>query len=59
MKTTETDLVVIGGGPSGMLCAMRAAEGGKRVVILDGNRLLGRKLRITGKAAAISRTTAT
>ena len=49
MKTTETDLAVIGGGPSGMLCAMRAAEGGKRVVILDGNRLLGRKLRITGK----------
>ncbi len=49
MKTTETDLVVIGGGPSGMLCAIRAAERGKRVVILDGNRFLGRKLRITGK----------
>ena len=49
MKTTETDLVVIGGGPAGMLCAIRAAEGGKRVVILDGNRCLGRKLRITGK----------
>ena len=49
MKRIETDLVVIGGGPSGMLCAIRAAEGGKRVVILDGNRLLGRKLRITGK----------
>ena len=49
MKTTETDLVVIGGGPSGMLCAIRAAERGKRVVILDGNRSLGRKLRITGK----------
>ena len=49
MKTTEADLVVIGGGPSGMLCAIRAAERGKRVVILDGNRSLGRKLRITGK----------
>ena len=32
-----------------MLCAIRAAEGGKKVVILDENRLLGRKLRITGK----------
>ena len=43
------DLVVIGGGPSGMMCALRAAEGGARVAILDGNRRLGRKLRITGK----------
>ena len=49
MKTDKTDLVVIGGGPSGMMCAIRAAERGKRVVILDGNRQLGRKLRITGK----------
>ena len=49
MRTDKTDLVVIGGGPSGMMCAIRAAERGKSVVILDGNRLLGRKLRITGK----------
>jgi len=49
MKTTQCDLVVIGGGPSGMLCAIRAAEQGKKVVILDDNRQLGRKLRITGK----------
>ena len=49
MKTTQCDLVVIGGGPSGMLCAIRAAERGKKVVILDDNRQLGRKLRITGK----------
>ena len=49
MKTDKTDLVVIGGGPSGMMCAIRAAERGKSVVILDGNRQLGRKLRITGK----------
>ena len=32
-----------------MLCAIRAAERGKKVVILDDNRQLGRKLRITGK----------
>ena len=49
MRTDMTDLVVIGGGPSGMMCAIRAAERGKRVAILDGNRQLGRKLRITGK----------
>ena len=49
MKTLQEDLVVIGGGPSGMMCAIRAAERGMRVAILDGNRQLGRKLRITGK----------
>ena len=43
------DLVVIGGGPAGMMTALQAAGRGKRVVILDGNRQLGRKLRITGK----------
>ena len=32
-----------------MRCAIRAAERGKKVVILDDNRQLGRKLRITGK----------
>ena len=44
-----TDLVVIGGGPSGMMCAAMAAERGLRVSLLDPNRTLGRKLRITGK----------
>lgn len=49
MNTMNCDLVVIGGGPAGMMCAVQAAERGVRVVLLDGNRLLGRKLRITGK----------
>ena len=44
-----TDLVVIGGGPAGMMCAFTAAKRGLNVVLLDGNRFLGRKLRITGK----------
>ena len=44
-----TDLVVIGGGPAGMLCAIRAAERGLAVTLLDRNLQLGRKLRITGK----------
>ncbi len=32
-----------------MMCALRAASGGCSVVLLDGNRQLGRKVRITGK----------
>lgn len=45
----RADLVVIGGGASGMMCAATAAERGLDVIILDPNRELGRKLRITGK----------
>ena len=44
-----TDAVVIGGGPAGMLCAAVAAQRGLDVVLLEPNRMLGRKLRITGK----------
>lgn len=42
------DLIVIGGGASGMVAASRAAERGLRVLLLEKNRRLGEKLRITG-----------
>ena len=45
----SADLVVIGGGPAGMMCALSAARRGLSVILLDPNRQLGRKLRITGK----------
>ena len=44
-----TDLVVIGCGPAGMLCAIQSAQRGLSVTVLDRNLQLGRKLRITGK----------
>ncbi len=43
------DVVVIGGGPAGMMVAGRAAELGAKVVLLEKNRNPGRKLLITGK----------
>lgn len=50
MKILNTyDLVVIGGGASGLMCAYQAAKNGNFVLVLDGNRQQGRKLRITGK----------
>ncbi|MBQ9265419.1 MAG: NAD(P)/FAD-dependent oxidoreductase [Clostridia bacterium] len=49
IKDLHADLVVIGGGPAGMMCAATAAERGLDVVLLEPNRQLGRKLRITGK----------
>ena len=49
MHLEYTDLVVIGGGPAGMMCAYNAAGRGISVTLLEPNRQLGRKLRITGK----------
>ena len=42
-------VVVIGGGPAGMRAAGKAAERGNRVVLLEKNNRLGRKLYICGK----------
>ena len=49
MAYKNCDLVVIGGGAAGMMCALTAAERGVKVIMLDPNRQLGRKVRITGK----------
>lgn len=42
------DLIVIGGGPAGLMAAGRAAENGARVLLLEKNRNLGIKLLMTG-----------
>ncbi len=49
--TTEKtfDGIVIGGGAAGMFAAIRAASLGNRVLLLERNRDLGKKLLITGK----------
>lgn len=42
------DVAVIGGGPSGMIAAGRAAELGARVILIEKNETLGKKLLLTG-----------
>ena len=45
-------LAIVGGGPAGMMAAIRAAEtlgDGARVVLFDKNDRLGRKIYLTGK----------
>jgi len=42
------DLIVVGGGASGLMAAGRAAERGLRVLLLEKNRRVGEKLRISG-----------
>jgi len=43
------NVVVIGGGASGMMAAVAAAKGGNRVILLEKNEKLGKKIYITGK----------
>mgnify|MGYP001285262695 CR=1 FL=1 len=43
------DVVVIGGGPAGVMAAGQAAENGKKVLLLEKNDRIGRKILITGK----------
>ena len=43
------DGVVIGGGPAGLYAAIHAAKQGSRVLLLERNDRLGKKLLITGK----------
>lgn len=43
------DGIVVGGGPAGMFAAIAAAERGSRVLLLERNDRLGKKLLITGK----------
>jgi hypothetical protein len=47
-KDRHYDVIVIGGGASGLMAAGRAGELGKRVLILEKNERLGEKLKITG-----------
>lgn len=42
------DVIVLGAGASGLLCALRAARGGCRVLLLDHADRAGRKLAVTG-----------
>ena len=43
------DVIVVGGGPAGLLAAGRAAECGKKVLLVEKMRQPGLKLLITGK----------
>ena len=41
--------IIIGGGPAGILAALKASEANGMVAIIEKNNILGKKLRITGK----------
>ncbi|MCP4612286.1 MAG: NAD(P)/FAD-dependent oxidoreductase [Planctomycetes bacterium] len=44
----ETEICIIGAGPTGLTAAIFAAQGGAHVTIIEGNTTPGRKLMLTG-----------
>lgn len=44
MMDKQTDLLVLGGGASGLMCAGIAAQQGKSVIVLDYQRKMGQKI---------------
>lgn len=44
----NSDVIVIGAGAAGMMCAIRAAQRGRTVIVLDHARSPGEKIRISG-----------
>jgi len=49
MNNKKYDLLIIGGGPAGIITAYFAAKNGKSVLLLEKKSELGKKLLITGK----------
>ena len=48
-KKLTNDVVILGGGAAGMFAAVTAARRGLRVLLIEKNNRLGKKLAITGK----------
>ena len=48
-RESSRRVAVVGGGPAGMRAAAAAARAGADVTLFEKNKILGRKLRITGK----------
>jgi len=48
MVVRASDVVVIGAGAAGLMCAIEAGKRGRRVVVLEHNAQIGRKILISG-----------
>ncbi len=44
----KTDVIILGAGAAGLMCAMQAAQRGRSVVLLDHSKKLAEKIRISG-----------
>jgi predicted flavoprotein YhiN len=44
----DYDVVVLGGGAAGLMCAIAAGGRGRRVVVLEGSNKIGKKILMSG-----------
>src|SRR5207249_7965953 len=44
----SSDVLVLGAGAAGLMCAIEAGKRGRSVVVLERNRKIGEKIRISG-----------
>ncbi len=47
-KRQDYDVIVIGGGAAGLMCAITAGQRGRRVVVLEGSNKIGKKILMSG-----------
>jgi predicted Rossmann fold flavoprotein len=47
-KEMNTNVIIIGAGAAGLLCAIEAGKRGRSVLVLDHNKKIGEKIRISG-----------
>ena len=44
----ESDIVILGAGAAGIMCAIEAGKRNRKVILLDHSRKMGEKIRISG-----------
>lgn len=47
-SATHFDVIIIGGGASGLMCAMTAGQRGRRVLVVDSSNKIGKKILMSG-----------
>ena len=45
---TRADVLVLGGGAAGLMCAITAAQRGRRAIVLEGSNRVGKKILMSG-----------
>ena len=48
MSVNHFDVIIIGGGASGLMCAASAGQRGRRVLVLDSSNKIGKKILMSG-----------
>src|ERR1700693_6609208 len=46
--TYKFDALILGGGAAGLMCALEAGKGGRRVAVLERSERIGKKILISG-----------